>query len=50
MERKIRNRVNKSDAKLLLIKLLPWIFFLMMLVASTSLTSVTGGPNRPAFD
>ncbi|MFX0085727.1 MAG: hypothetical protein ACFFAU_08635 [Candidatus Hodarchaeota archaeon] len=50
MERKIRNRVNKNDAKLLLIKLLPLIFYLFVLLASSSLASASEGPNRPAWD
>ena len=48
MERKIRNRVSKKDAKLLLIKLLPWIFFLIMLMATTSLASA--GPHGSEMD
>ncbi len=50
MERKLRNRVSTLDIQIILMKLLPWIFFLLLLVASSSLGIATGDPKRPAVD
>ena len=51
MERTIRTRQVKNDAKLLLIKYLPWLFVIMMLlVTSTIGTSTALGPHGPGMD
>ena len=51
MERQIRQRIKTIDAKTLLIKLLPLLFFIMIVLMASSMTSaVTGGPGRPDFE
>ena len=51
MIRKIRTREAKNDAKLLLLKYLPWLFVIMMfLLSSTIGVSVTAGPNGPGME
>ena len=43
MEKKLRNREQNNDPKQLLIKLLPLIFFLLLLIATNSLGSAAVG-------
>lgn len=51
MERKIRERINSLDKKMVLIKLLPLLFFITLLLVASSLTgAVTGGPLSPDFE
>ncbi len=51
MERKLRNREVKNDAKLLVLKYLPWLFLIMMfLVTSTIGVSSASGPNGPGME
>lgn len=54
MERKIRNRMTKDNAQMMLIKYLPWLFIIFLLLASYSL-GVTGaageaGVLKPVVD
>jgi hypothetical protein len=46
MERKLRIRGNEIDAKVMLLKLLPWIFMLLMFLAinSSGLAVAGAGP------
>jgi len=50
MERQIRQRIKTIDAKTLLIKLLPLLFFIMILIMASSMTGAAAGPARPSFD
>jgi hypothetical protein len=40
MERKIRNRVNTQDLQTMLMKLLPWIFVILLYLAAQGTTMV----------
>ena len=51
MKRQLRNRETKNDAKLLVIKYLPWLFMIMMfLLSSTIGVSSAAGPNGPGME
>lgn len=51
MERQIRQRIKTTDVKTLLIKLLPLLFFIMILIMASSMTgALASGPARPTFE
>jgi hypothetical protein len=51
MERKLRNRMTKQDVKLTLVKMIPWIFIVLLYLAASSLGTVAGdGPIKSLVD
>ncbi|MFW9855643.1 MAG: hypothetical protein ACFFFG_11310 [Candidatus Thorarchaeota archaeon] len=49
MQKKLRNRIESIDPKLLLIKLLPWLL-LILLFLGASMTEVAAGAVRSGVD
>ncbi len=49
--RKIRNREKRIDVELTLLKLLPWLFLILLFIAASSLgTAVVAGPASTIID
>ncbi|MHA2245279.1 MAG: hypothetical protein ACXADY_09970 [Candidatus Hodarchaeales archaeon] len=49
--RKIRNREKTTNVELMLLKLLPWLFLILLFIAASSLgTAVAGGPIQSIVD
>ncbi|MFX0016535.1 MAG: hypothetical protein ACFFB2_16490 [Promethearchaeota archaeon] len=43
--RKVRNREKRIDVELMLLKMLPWLFLILLYLAASSLgTAVSAGP------
>lgn len=49
--RQVRNRETRIDVKLTLLKLLPWLFLILLYLAASSLgTAVAAGPAGAIID
>ncbi|MFX1516281.1 MAG: hypothetical protein ACFFC6_08230 [Promethearchaeota archaeon] len=49
--RQVRNREKRIDVELMLLKLIPWLFLILLYIAASSLgTAVVAGPNGSLID
>ncbi|MFW9777710.1 MAG: hypothetical protein ACFFE8_02570 [Candidatus Heimdallarchaeota archaeon] len=50
MQKRLRNRIETTDPKLLLLKLLPWLILIILFLTTTSIAEVSAGPARTGID